>query len=91
MVSLQTAVSDKTIDLTGLRCPNLVIAIIKALEGMENGRILQIIATDLNAPSNLAAWTRQSDHELIETYEENEKFIIFLRKQSSTQNVRRKT
>lgn len=82
MSSLQTAVSDKTIDLSGQRCPNLVIGIIRALAGMENSRILQVIATDINAPSNIAAWSRQSEHQLIELYEENGKFIFYLRKQS---------
>jgi tRNA 2-thiouridine synthesizing protein A len=83
MASLQTAVSDKTIDLSGQRCPNLVIGIIKALAEMENGRVLQIIATDLSAPSNVAAWSRQSGHQLIDMYEENGKFVFYLRKRDS--------
>ena len=83
MKSLKTAVSDKTIDLSGQRCPNLVLGIIKALAEMENGRILQIIATDINAPSNIAAWSRQANHQLIDVYEENSKFIFYLRKNSS--------
>ncbi len=84
MSSLQTAVSDKVIDLSGQRCPNLVIGIIKALTDMENGRVLQVIATDLNAPSNIAAWSRQTEHQLIEMYEENGKFIFYLRKHQVT-------
>ncbi len=84
MASLQTVVSDKTIDLSGLRCPNLVIGIIKALTELENGRILQIIATDINAPSNVAAWSRQSAHQLIDMFEEDGKFIFYLRKHQQT-------
>ena len=83
MKSLRTAVSDKIIDLSGQRCPNLVLGIIKALADMENGRILQIIATDLNAPSNVAAWSRQSEHQLIDMYEENGKFVFYLRKRDT--------
>ncbi len=82
-MSLQTAVSDLTIDLSGLRCPNLVIATIKALAALESGRLLKIIATDLNAPSNLALWCRQSGHTLRDIYEENGKFIFFIEKQGS--------
>lgn len=81
-MTLQTAVSDKTIDLSGQRCPNLVLGIIRALADMENGRVLQIIATDLSAPSNVAAWSRQSGHQLIDMYEENGKFVFYLRKNS---------
>lgn len=81
-MSLETAVSHKTIDLSGQRCPNLVIAIIKALDTMENGRILEIIITDPNAPKNIAAWSRQANHQLIETKEEESKYTLYLRKHS---------
>ena len=80
-MSSQAAVSDHTIDLSGLRCPNLVIATIKALSALENGRILKVIATDLNAPSNIAIWCRQSGHTLTDIYEENGRFIFFIQKQ----------
>ncbi|MCP5100117.1 MAG: sulfurtransferase TusA family protein [Chloroflexi bacterium] len=79
-MSLQTAVPHKTIDLTGLRCPNTLIATISALKTITRGEILQIIATDLNAPSNMTAWCRQSDHDLIDLYEENGRFIFHIQK-----------
>lgn len=82
-MSLQTAVSDLTINLSGLGCPKLVVATIKALATLENGRILKIIATDLNAPSNMTLWCRQSGHILRDMYEENGNFIFFIEKQGS--------
>jgi tRNA 2-thiouridine synthesizing protein A len=80
-VSPQTAVSNLTIDLSGLRCPNLLVTTIRALATLKNGRILKIIATDLNAPSNMALWCRQSEHILRDMYEENGNFIFFIEKQ----------
>ena len=71
---------DQTIDLTGLRCPNLVIAIIAALRPMRHPQILQVIANDLTAPSNVSAWARQSGHALLEMYEENGRFIFYLQR-----------
>jgi TusA-related sulfurtransferase len=56
-----------------------LLATIKALASMQDGNCLQITATDLNAPSNLAAWCRQSGHEMHDMYEENGKFVIFIR------------
>ena len=82
-MSLQTAASDLAINLSGLRCPNLVIATIKALATLKNGHILKIIATDLNAPSNMTLWCRQSGHILRDMYEENGQFIFFIVKQGS--------
>lgn len=81
-MSLQTAVTHKTIDLSGQRCPNIVIAVIKALDTMENGRILEIIITDRNAPNNIAAWSRQANHHLIDMQEEEGKYTLYLQKHS---------
>jgi Fe-S-cluster-containing dehydrogenase component len=61
------------------------------LAGMGNGRVLQIIATDLNAPSNITAWSRQSNHQLVDMYEENGKFIFYLRKYQPTRHMTRDT
>lgn len=80
MGDLTTPTPHQKIDLTGLRCPNLVIAIIAALQVMPAGQILMVIATDLNAPSNVAAWSRQSGHALLHMYEENDRFIFYLQR-----------
>lgn len=80
MVPVETPSPHETIDLSGLRCPNLVIAIIAALRALRKKQILKVIATDLNAPSNVAAWSRQSGHPLLDMYEENGRFIFYLRR-----------
>jgi len=72
--------TNKTIDLTGTRCPNLLFSVINALEDMEIGQTLEIIATAHNAPSNITIWCRQSDNELIDIYEEYDKFVILIKK-----------
>lgn len=70
----------KTIDLTGIRCPSLLFSVINALQDMEGGQTLEIIATAQNAPSNMAVWCRQSDNELVDIYEEYGKFVILIKK-----------
>lgn len=72
--------ADQTIDLSGLRCPNLVVAIISALRPMHHPQILQVIATDLSAPSNVSAWAKQSGHTLLEMYDEDGRFIFYLQR-----------
>ena len=44
------------------------------------GKKMRVEATDLSAPSNLTAWARQSGNELVELYEEDGVFVIFLRR-----------
>lgn len=73
-----TLTPNTTIDLTGYRCPNLTIAIIRAMRSLQEGQIIQIIATDLNAPSNITAWCRQSGHILLDMYDEGQQFVCFI-------------
>lgn len=75
---LNTPSADRTVDLSGARCPHLVIAIIAALESMTPGQILQVIATDANAPSSISAWARQSGHTLHDMYQETDHVVFFL-------------
>ncbi|HZD09801.1 MAG TPA: sulfurtransferase TusA family protein [Candidatus Binatia bacterium] len=63
-MQLSTPVPDHIVDLSGKRCPHLVIAIIAALRKMNDGQILQVTATDPVAPSSIAAWARQSGQTL---------------------------
>jgi len=86
-------VADRTIDLGSLRCPHLLIATIREIRRMSDGQVLQIYAKDLNAPSSIAAWARQSGNELLEMSDDhgdsdsNNGFVFFLRRRSESSNL----
>jgi tRNA 2-thiouridine synthesizing protein A len=67
-----------TVNLCDARCPHVVIGIITALRELAPGEVLQVRATDLSAPSNIASWARQSGHRLLEMYEEDGCFVFYL-------------
>ncbi len=93
-MKLETITPDKCLDLSGLRCPHLLIAAIEALQTLPPDHILQITATDLNAPSSLSAWARQSGNPLLDVYPENDHFIFLLQRRqpaSLTQTKEPKT
>jgi TusA-related sulfurtransferase len=69
------------LNLTGSRCPQLLITIIETMRTMAAGEVLQIIATDLTAPSHITAWARQSDQKLLDLYEEDGCFIFWLQRE----------
>ncbi|MFN2170640.1 MAG: sulfurtransferase TusA family protein, partial [Candidatus Promineifilaceae bacterium] len=69
---------DITLDFRSLRCPNLLIAVIQEIEQAQPGQILRIETADLNAPSGIGPWTRQSGHILLEMYEDGEDFIFLI-------------
>jgi tRNA 2-thiouridine synthesizing protein A len=57
-----------------------VVKTSKAIKQIEVGQILQMIATDPGAPPDMQAWTRQTGHEMVESHEENGKFIFYFRR-----------
>ena len=78
MEAAGTIQPDIECDFRSLRCPNLLIAVIKRVEETEVGQVLRVTARDLNAPSSLGSWTRQSGHTLLEMYEENGDFVFLI-------------
>jgi tRNA 2-thiouridine synthesizing protein A len=79
-VRLDTPTPHKSIDLTGLRCPHLVTTTVKTIRQLDPGQILQVITTDLNSPSNMSAWSRQSGNPLIDMYDEDDRFVFYFRR-----------
>lgn len=71
---------DKVLDCTGMLCPIPVVKASKAIKELEIGQILQMIATDPGAPPDMQAWTRQTGHEMVDSYEENGTFVFFFRR-----------
>ena len=83
-MSTQDIIAHKSVNLCELRCPHLLIAVIQSIQTIEPGQIIQIRATDLNAPSSISSWSRQSGNLLLDMYEENGCFVFLL--QSNNQN-----
>ncbi len=71
---------DQVLDCTGLLCPMPIVKTKKAIDGLQPGQILKMIATDAGSPPDIAAWSRQTGNELLLSTEENKKFIFFLKK-----------
>lgn len=72
--------ADKTIDCTGLLCPVPVIKTSQGIKQIEIGQILQMIATDPGSPPDMEAWSRQTGHELLDWYQEGDKYIFFFKR-----------
>lgn len=72
--------ADLVLDCSGLLCPVPVVKTSKAIKQIEVGQVLQMIATDPGAPPDMQAWTRQTGHTMLNSHEENGKFIFFFRR-----------
>ena len=70
----------KVLDCSGMLCPMPVIKASKAIKEVEIGQVLKMIATDPGAPPDMAAWSRQTGHELLDSHEEDKKFVFYFRR-----------
>lgn len=79
-MSSVTLHADLVLDCSGLNCPMPVIRTSKAIKQLEIGQILQVISTDSGSPPDMEAWSRQTGHELLDSHQENGKYIFFFRR-----------
>ncbi len=68
----------KKLDCMGLMCPMPVVKTKKALKDLEIGEILEMVASDPGSMPDMAAWARQTKHELVEAKELGKNEYLFL-------------
>jgi tRNA 2-thiouridine synthesizing protein A len=73
---------DQELDCSGLACPMPIIKTKQAIDGMEAGQVLKMIATDPGSVSDVKAWTGRTGHELVDSETEGDQFIFFLKKKA---------
>ncbi|MHB1529854.1 MAG: sulfurtransferase TusA family protein [Acidiferrobacteraceae bacterium] len=69
-----------TIDCTGLNCPLPVLRLKKAIDGINAGETLEMIATDPGSVKDIAAWSKQTGHMLLESRESAGRFTFVIQK-----------
>ncbi len=77
---MENVTANKTLDTSGLNCPLPVLKTKKALEDMQSGEILEVIATDPGAKADIPAFCQRTGNELVKMMEEGEKIIFYIRK-----------
>ena len=58
---------DKTLDVTGLRCPEPVMMVRKTIRTMADGETLLVIADDPATVRDIPSFCRFMDHRLVES------------------------
>ena len=72
--------ANQVLDCKGLSCPLPVLKTKKAMDGLALGQILEMISTDPGSKADIAAWTKRTGNELLDTVEESGTFRFFLKK-----------
>ena len=71
---------DETLDCSGLACPMPILKTKKAIDALKVGQVLKMIATDPGSSSDMNAWTQKTGHDLLESQQDGNKFIFFIKK-----------
>jgi tRNA 2-thiouridine synthesizing protein A len=71
---------DRVLDCSGLLCPLPVIRTSKVIKEILPGQMLKVIATDPGAPADMEAWARQTGNELVDSHEEDGKYVFYFRR-----------
>ena len=71
---------DQELDASGLNCPLPILRAKKAIAGLESGQVLRIVATDPGSVKDFEAFAKQTGNELLESGEEDGKFVFMMKK-----------
>jgi tRNA 2-thiouridine synthesizing protein A len=71
---------DKELDARGLNCPLPILRAKKALNEMQAGQVLKIVATDPGSVKDFQAFSKQTGNELLSHNEGNKEFTFFMKR-----------
>ena len=71
------------LDVKGLKCPMPLLKAKKALNGLDPGALLRVIATDPGSEKDFETFSAQSGHALLEFEQKENTFVYLLRKKDA--------
>ena len=71
---------DFEVDACGLMCPLPLLRLKKALQGLENGKVVRVLATDPAAVLDFGVFIEQVGHGLLHREEEGGVLYFWIRK-----------
>jgi tRNA 2-thiouridine synthesizing protein A len=80
MTNLPTA--DHELDCRGTLCPMPVIRLRQAIDGIEPGAVIRVLATDPASVHDMPAFARNTGHELLSSASDAGVFEFYFRKNS---------
>jgi peroxiredoxin family protein/TusA-related sulfurtransferase len=72
--------SDETLDVKGKSCPMPVLKTKKAVDALEEGQILEVLATDKGSKSDIPAWAGKTGNKVLEVREEADVLKFYIQK-----------
>lgn len=79
---MTTSPQPAELDATGLSCPMPLLKAKKALNELDPGDCLRVVATDPGSVRDFAVFSEQSGHALLESRQEDGRYYYLLRKRT---------
>lgn len=73
---------DKELDVTGMNCPMPLLKAKKAINEMNGGQIVKVLATDPGSVRDFQVFAKQSGHQLLDSGVDDEIFFYYLQKKN---------
>ena len=71
---------DFTLDTRGQLCPMPIVLASKAIGEISQGQVLKILATDRGSLVDVPAWAHDTGNEVIESGEDGDALVFFIKK-----------
>ena len=71
---------DKELDARGLNCLLPILRAKKALNELQSGQVLKIVATDPGSVKDFQAFSKQTGNELLSHAEANKEFTFYMKR-----------
>ena len=72
--------ANATLDARGLNCPLPILRTKKTIAGMNDGEVLQVIATDPGSLKDIESFCNQTGNELLSSNQQGSDFVFHIRK-----------
>lgn len=77
-----------TVDAKGLACPMPIVKTKKAINNLNPGEVLEVLATDKGSKADIQAWSKSSGHQYLGTIEEGNVLKHYIRKASAYEELK---
>lgn len=71
---------DKELDARGLACPLPIVKTRKALNDLQSGQVLRVMATDAGSVADMQAFAEQTGNQLVGSSQDGGAYVFFLKR-----------
>ena len=71
---------DLELDCKGLNCPLPILKTKKAIDTLQSGQVLKLVATDPGSVNDVNAWSRRTGNPLLASEAADKTYVFYLQK-----------